>query len=283
LRWVECPRDAWQGLPGFIPTERKVEFLTSLLYAGFRSLDCGSFVSAKAVPQMADTEAVLAALPAVEGADYLCIVANERGLERALASERVTSVGYPLSLSDTFQSRNSGRSLDESWRLVQHLLAEASGKRLVVYLSMGFGNPYGDPWSPEAVVEAVERLRGIGVREVALADTLGQANATRVTTVVGAVVERFGPADLGVHLHSRPENARALALAAVDAGVTWLEGALGGTGGCPFAADELVGNLPTEVVLPALSERGLDAGVESRDLDRVALEAAAIAREFGTA
>ena len=248
FRWVECPRDSWQGLPGIIPTERKAAYLRSLVEAGFRYLDCGSFVSPKAVPQMADTEAVLALLPDSPDVDYLCIVANERGLERALASERVTSVGYPLSISDTFQRRNSGRGLEESWPLVRQLAEQRGRLGLVVYLSMGFGNPYGDEWSPRLVVEAVERLRGLGVREVALADTLGQADEARVRGVVSAVVRAVGMEGVGVHLHARPQDAAGLAGAALDEGVAWLEGALGGIGGCPFAADELVGNLPTEAV-----------------------------------
>jgi hydroxymethylglutaryl-CoA lyase len=269
-RFVECPRDAWQGLTRFIPTERKVAFLAALLEAGFRDLDCGSFVSPRAVPQMADTEAVLEALPETS-ADLLCIVANEQGLERALNAPRVTSVGYPLSLSDTFQRRNTNRGIKDSWGLVEAMRGGAGRLRFVVYVSMGFGNPYGDPWDETLVLEAVARLREIGVQEIALADTYGQADEARVKSVVGAVVRRFGAASLGVHLHARVEHGRGLARAALDSGVTWLEGALGGVGGCPFAGDALVGNLASESVLPLLEGVGVD-GTRVAELTRWALE-----------
>jgi hydroxymethylglutaryl-CoA lyase len=250
--YVECPRDAWQGLAHFIPTAKKVAFLINLLEAGFKNLDCGSFVSPKTVPQMADTEAVLELLPETD-ADLLCIVANPQGLARAKACGRVTSVGYPLSLSETFQRRNTNRSLEDSWELVQEMHTHAEDLRLVVYLSMGFGNPYGDAWDVGLVHDGVARLRTIGVKHIALADTYGQADVKRVFEVVKAVTTQFGTADIGVHLHARAEDARALAQAALSAGALWLEGALGGVGGCPFAGDALVGNLPTELVLPLLT------------------------------
>lgn len=257
IRYVECPRDSWQGLHAFIPTAEKVAHLRALLDAGFVDLDLGSFVSPRAIPQLADTEAVLAELPDPAGRDYLCIVANARGLERAALQPKVTSVGYPLSVSDAFQRRNTGRSLAESWPVLAELgtLAESAGKRLVVYLSMGFGNPDGEPWTPETTLEAVARVHDLGLRHVALADTVGRATPELVADVAGAAVARFGAEGLGVHLHARPEHAAALATAAGDAGILWFEGALGGVGGCPFAGDDLVGNLPTEVVAPLL---GLD-------------------------
>jgi hydroxymethylglutaryl-CoA lyase len=268
--FVECPRDAWQGLTRIIPTERKIAFLEQLLEAGFKYLDCGSFVSPKAVPQMADTEAVLQALPKTD-ADLLCIIANEKGLERALACANVTSVGYPLSISDTFQRRNTNRGLEDSWDLVHDLCHNAQRLRFKVYVSMGFGNPYGDPWNVDMVLETVQRLRDIGVQDIALADTHGQADATRVFEVTRAVTERFGPNGIGVHLHARAEHAQELARAALKAGVTWLEGALGGIGGCPFAGDALVGNLASEVVLPLME--GTDVRLEHLpDLTRLALE-----------
>jgi hydroxymethylglutaryl-CoA lyase len=249
--YVECPRDAWQGLAHVIPTSQKVKFLTALLKAGFTNLDCGSFVSPKAMPQMADTEAVLEALPETH-ADLLCIIANAQGLARAKACGRVTSVGYPLSISDTFQRRNTKRSLEDSWVLVEEIHASAEHLRLVVYLSMGFGNPYGDAWDKALVLESVARLRQIGVNHIVLADTYGQADSSRVFDVVRDVVDQSGTAKIGVHLHAKAENALLLARTALHAGATWLEGAFGGIGGCPFAGDELVGNLPTEVVLPFL-------------------------------
>ncbi|WP_448567858.1 hydroxymethylglutaryl-CoA lyase [Thermus sp.] len=274
-RWVECPRDAWQGFSRFIPTEEKVAFLRKLLEAGFRHLDLTSFVSPKWVPQMADAEEVLKALPPPEGRTYLAIVANERGLERALEAPHLTHVGYPLSLSDTFQRKNTGRSLEESWPLVKAMVEATQGRLgLVVYLSMAFGNPYGDPWEAGMVLEAIARLRELGVREIALADTYGVAEAGRIQEVLKAAVGRFGPQGLGAHLHARPQGVLEKVEAVLEAGLTWLEGALAGVGGCPFAGDELVGNLPTEVVLPHLEKRGFRTGIDLARLPLLAEEAA---------
>ncbi|AFV75411.1 isopropylmalate/homocitrate/citramalate synthase [Thermus oshimai JL-2] len=275
IRYVECPRDAWQGFRRFIPTEEKVAFLKALLEAGFRHLDLTSFVSPKWVPQMADAEEVLAALPPPQGRTYLAIVANEKGLERALRAKNLTHVGYPLSLSETFQRRNTNRGLEKSWPLVEAMAKAVEGRLgLVVYLSMAFGNPYGDPWDVGMVLEAVARLRALGVGEIALADTYGVADAGRIREVLGAVVERFGPEGIGAHLHARREEAWEKAEAALEAGVLWLEGALAGVGGCPFAGDELVGNLPTELLLPHLEARGLATGVDLSRLPALAGEAA---------
>ncbi len=275
MRWVECPRDAWQGFRRPIPTEEKVAFLRLLLKAGFRHLDLTSFVSPKWVPQMADAEEVLRALPPPDGRTYLAIVANEKGLERALSAPNLTHVGYPLSLSETFQRRNTNRSIGESWPLVEAMVGAVKGRLgLVVYLSMAFGNPYGDPWSAELVLEAIGRLRELGVREIALADTYGVADAARIGEVLEAAVGCYGPEGLGAHLHARPEGVLAKVEAALAAGVYWLEGALAGVGGCPFAGDELVGNLPTERVLPYLQARGLEVGVDLGRLPELAGEAA---------
>jgi hydroxymethylglutaryl-CoA lyase len=281
-KWVECPRDAWQGFSRFVPTEEKVAFLRRLLEAGFRHLDLTSFVSPKWVPQMADAEEVLAALPPPEGRTYLAIVANEKGLERALGARNLTHVGYPFSLSETFQRKNTNRSLAESWPLVAAMVRATEGRLgLVVYLSMAFGNPYGDPWSVEGVLEAIGRLRELGVREIALADTYGVADAERIREVLERAVARFGPEGLGAHLHARPEGVLAKVEAVLGAGVRWLEGALAGVGGCPFAGDELVGNLPTEVVLPHLAARGYAIGVRLEALPRLAQEAARLRALYG--
>ncbi len=276
LTWVECPRDAWQGLPGVIPSKVKSRHVSNLLAAGFHHLDLGSFVSPKAVPQLADTETVLAELEAPPAADLLCIIGNERGLDRALAARGVTSVGYPLSVSDTFQRRNVGRSLAESWPLVERLQqrSASAGLGLVVYLSMGFGNPYGETWSSELTAAAVERLRELGVNRIALADTIGNADAQRVAEVLGTVA---APELLGLHLHSRPGAWHSQLEVALERGVRWFEGALGGIGGCPFAGDELVGNLPTEDVLPFLAQHGFELGVCDDALARLRTEAQEIA------
>ena len=275
VRWVECPRDAWQSLPAIIPAERKREYLQALLDAGFRDLDLGSFVSPRAVPQMADTEEVLSGLQRPEDADFLCIIANQRGLERAVASGNVTSVGYPLSVNETFQLRNSGRDLESSWRLVDDLLqlTNAAGIELVVYLSMGFGNPYGEPWRPEETATAVARLRDLGIERIAVADTVGTASEETVAAVLQAIPQ---PAGLGLHLHARPDGWRPLLECGWNAGVRWFEGALSGAGGCPFAGDELVGNLPSEQVLPWLAARGRLEGPRLELLDELADRAAAL-------
>ncbi|WP_114312734.1 hydroxymethylglutaryl-CoA lyase [Thermus caldifontis] len=282
IRYVECPRDAWQGFQRFIPTGEKVAFLEKLLEAGFRHLDLTSFVSPKWVPQMADAEEVLAALPPPQGRTYLAIVANEKGLERALKAPNLTAIGYPFSLSETFQRKNTGRTRQESWPLVKAMVEATRGRLgLVVYLSMAFGNPYGDPWSLEAVLEDMAQLWELGVKEIALADTYGVAEAGRIQEVLEAAVARFGPEGLGAHLHARPEGVLAKVEAVLGAGVRWLEGALAGVGGCPFAGDELVGNLPTEKVLPYLEERGYTTGIDLQALPKLAGEAARLKLLYG--
>ncbi|GEM47609.1 hydroxymethylglutaryl-CoA lyase [Deinococcus cellulosilyticus] len=251
IKYVECPRDAWQGLKHFIPTETKVRYIHALLDAGFTHLDLGSFVSPKAVPQMQDTEDVLRELPDPEGRDYLCIIANEKGMDRAAQQPKVTSVGFPLSISETFQLRNARQTLPEAWHLVERLKtqADAAQKGLVVYLSMGFGNPYGDPWNMAIVLDSIRRLRDLNIPNIALADTVGTATPDLISEVC-SVMQSHGLSDtLGLHLHARPEHTHALIAAGWRHGIRWFEGAIGGFGGCPFAADELVGNLPTEQVL----------------------------------
>lgn len=282
IRYVECPRDAWQGFSHFIPTEEKVAFLKKLLEAGFRHLDLTSFVSSKWVPQMADAEEVLASLPPPQGRTYLAIVANEKGLERALKAPNLTAIGYPFSLSETFQRKNTNRTRQESWPLVKAMVEATKGKLgLVVYLSMAFGNPYGDPWSVEGVLEDIARLRELGVREIALADTYGVAEASRIQEVLGEAVARFGPEGLGAHLHARPEGVLAKVEAVLAAGILWLEGTLAGVGGCPFAGDELVGNLPTEKVLPYLEAKGFHMGIDLKALPELAGEAARLKLLYG--
>jgi len=282
IRYVECPRDAWQGFSRFIPTEEKVAFLKKLLEAGFRHLDLTSFVSPKWVPQMADAEEVLASLPPPQGRTYLAIVANEKGLERALKAPNLTAIGYPFSLSETFQRKNTNRTRQESWPLVKAMVEATKGKlSLVGYLSMAFGNPYGDPWSVEGVLEDIARLRELGVREIALADTYGVAEASRIQEVLGEAVARFGPEGLGAHLHARPEGVLAKVEAVLAAGILWLEGALAGVGGCPFAGDELVGNLPTEKVLPYLEAKGFHTGIDLKALPELAGEAARLKLLYG--
>ena len=270
---VECPRDAWQGLPKIIPTEAKIAYLRGLIAAGFRHIDAVSFVSPKHVPQMADSEAVMAGLQkdlqaAREPVEIIGIVVNEQGLDRALVTPGVTTVGYPYSISAYFRRANANMSREESRKLVEKLKAatKAAGRNLVVYISMAFGNPYDEPWGPEIVEETLVWLKDIGVRTVSLADTVGTASPDEVASLFSAVKNCVAGLELGVHLHSRPEGTAEKVLAAYNAGCRRFDGALTGLGGCPFAGDELVGNIPTEIVLTTLAARGVSTGIDTRSL-----------------
>src|SRR3984957_13972398 len=270
---VECPRDAWQGLPQIIPTEEKIKYLTRLVSLGFRHIDAVSFVSPKHVPQMADSETVMqqvsqVRLPSGEAPEIIGIVVNEHGLERALATPGVTTIGYPYSISAYFRRANSNQSRGESRALVEKLQRDtkAAGRKLVVYISMAFGNPYDEPWGPEIVEDAMVWLKDIGVRTVSLADTIGSASPEEVARLYRAVKDCVGGVEIGVHLHSRPDGASAKVLAAYEAGCRRFDGALTGLGGCPFAGGHLVGNIPTETVLATLSARGVATGIDAKSL-----------------
>lgn len=269
---VECPRDAWQGLDKVIPTAEKIAYLERLVSLGFGHLDVVSFVSPKHVPQMADSEAVMetlrsAKLPSGETPEIIGIVVNDKGLERALAAG-VTTIGYPYSISAYFRRANANMSRGESRELVSLLQRETkkAGKKLVVYVSMAFGNPYDEPWGPEIVEETLVWLKDTGVRIVSLADTAGTATAGQVASLYLDVKNCVAGIDIGVHLHSRPDEAAAKVFAAYEAGCRRFDGALTGLGGCPFAGDHLVGNLPTEVILTTLSARGVTTGIDARSL-----------------
>src|SRR5713101_2057462 len=256
VKLIECPRDAWQGLQDIIPADYKASYLQELVVAGFRHMDAVSFVSPKHVRQMADSEEVMAkfsaSLPAgVEPPEIIGIVVNEKGLERALATPGVTTIGYPYSISAYFRRANANMSRGESRALVETLNKEtkAANRGLVIYISMAFGNPYDEPWGPELVEETLEWLKDIRIRTVSLADTVGTAPATYVGALYNTVKDCVAGVELGVHLHSRPENAAEKVLAAYDAGCRRFDGALTGLGGCPFAGDALVGNIATETAL----------------------------------
>jgi len=270
VKLIECPRDAWQGLGGIIPTATKVAYLRALIGAGFKHIDAVSFVSPKAVPQMADSEDVLRELDPPDDVEILGIVVNERGMERAVNSETVTVVGYPYSVSETFLKNNARQTLEESIEVLEKIKQEADsiGMGVVAYVSMAFGNPYGDPWNPGEVVEAVRLLTDMGIDTVSLADTVGLADADRIDDVVSAVIPQFSGVEIGVHLHSRREAAAEKILAAYDAGCRRFDAAVGGLGGCPFAQDLLVGNIPTEVLMEALAKREADLPIR-KPLDSV--------------
>lgn len=276
LKLIECPRDAWQGLPDVIPTDTKVEYLRELVLAGFRHIDAVSFVSPKHVKQMADSEEVMskfrASLPAgTAPPEIIGIVVNQKGLERALATPGVTTIGYPYSISAYFRRANANMTRGESRQLVETLKREtkAAGKDLVIYISMAFGNPYDEPWGPELVQDTLEWLKDIRVSTVSLADTVGTATPELVREVFTIAKAHVAGIELGVHLHSRPESAEYKVLAAYQAGCRRFDGALTGLGGCPFAGDDLVGNIATEDVLAALRRAGVDPGIESDKLKRV--------------
>lgn len=260
VKLVECPRDAWQGLKGQIPTHIKIDYLQALVSAGFKHIDAVSFVSPHAVPQMADSEEVLKELDPPDDVEIIGIVVNEKGAERAVAGSAVRTLGFPYSVSPTFLQNNQRQSLEDAIEELEKIekKAQDAGLDVVVYISMAFGNPYGDPWNVNEVVEAVDLLEAQDIHTISLADTVGLANAAQIGELVAAVVSKYDYLDIGVHLHSRPEQAIEKILAAYDAGCRRFDSALGGLGGCPFAQDALVGNIPTEKVIEALQHRGAE-------------------------
>lgn len=260
IKLIECPRDAWQGLIGQIPAAAKAEYLRALLEGGFRHIDAVSFVSPKAVPQMADSEEVLKLVDVPADAEIIAIVVNEKGVERAANTEKVSTVGFPYSVSQTFLQQNQRQTIEEAFEMLEKVKekADASGMETVIYISMAFGNPYGDAWSPDEVLEAVGLIEKADIHMISLADTVGLASPEQVSALVSAVLKDFEHLEIGMHLHSRRDRALEKLLAAYDAGCRRFDSAIGGLGGCPFAQDELVGNIPTETVLQALALRGAD-------------------------
>ena len=274
VKIIECPRDAWQGLPGQIPADLKVNYLKALISAGFKHIDAASFVSPKTVPQMSDSEAVLKDLDPPDDVEIIGIVVNEKGAERAIATGAVTTLGYPCSISETFLRRNQNQSLEQNLAVLEqiHARARESGLGMVVYISMAFGNPYGDPWNEEKISETARKM--VGIASISLADTIGSAEPELVRRVVAGV-----GCEVGVHLHSTRGAAIPKILAAYGAGCRRFDSAIGGLGGCPFAQDELVGNIPTEEVLRALEQRGVNLPLQA-SLARVIAFNDAITDEF---
>lgn len=290
IKLIECPRDAWQGLPVTIPNEVKADYLRSLVSAGFRHLDAVSFVSAKAVPQMADSEQVLALAdlpsltppsPNTDELEIIGIVVNAKGAERAINSGGVTTLGFPYSISPGFLERNQHQTPEEAVEALETVgsLAYKAGLEMVVYISMAFGNPYGDAWSIDEVIAACDLLEDSGITTVSLADTVGLATPELVEEVVSATINKTPGMELGVHLHARPDEAAAKITAAWRSGCRRFDTAIGGLGGCPFAQDVLVGNVSTEVALTALA--GLGATLpQLHDLRQIQAANHAIAEKY---
>jgi len=272
---IECPRDAWQGLPGQIPTLTKVEYLKALIAAGFKHIDAVSFVSPKAVPQMADSETVLHELDPPDDVEIIAIVVNERGVERAIATDAVRTVGFPYSLSPTFLKNNQNQTPEENLDILEKVKqkADAGGLDTIAYISMAFGNPYGDLWNASELVEGIGLLADMDLQAISLADTVGLATPAKIGHILTQVLERFDGIEIGVHLHSRPGDAIAKVLAAYDAGCRRFDSAIGGLGGCPFAQDVLVGNIPTERLFEALQQRGVPLPVKKPIAELVGLSA----------
>jgi hydroxymethylglutaryl-CoA lyase len=281
IRLIECPRDAWQGLKGQIPAYIKTDYLKALISVGFKHIDAVSFVSAKVVPQMADSEEVLKELDPPDDVEIIGIVVNEKGAERAVRTETVSTLGFPYSISPTFLQNNQRQTLEEAIEELEKIgkIGADAGLDTVVYISMAFGNPYGDLWNPDEVVEAVGLLESESMHAISLADTVGMATPQQIREVVSAVLDRYGYLEIGVHLHSPPEHALEKVLAAYDAGCRRFDSAIGGLGGCPFAQDALVGNIPTERVLEAMAQRGVEPPI-TRSLDSLLKATAGIAAKY---
>lgn len=264
MKIVECPRDAMQGLAEFIPTEKKAAYLNMLLQVGFDTLDFGSFVSPRAIPQMRDTAAVLGQLQLdTTDTDLLAIVANQRGANDACQFDEIRYLGYPFSVSETFQQRNTNKSIEESLSLVEEMqsMCVKHDKALVVYLSMAFGNPYGETWDEEIVARWAEKLAGIGVKTLALSDTIGISNADNISSLFSALIPEFPAVEWGAHLHTTPNAWREKIEAAYQSGCRRFDGVIKGLGGCPMAKDDLVGNMPTEKLLSFTQEKKIETGV----------------------
>src|SRR4029077_11144858 len=257
---IECPRDAWQGLSPHIPTEVKTRYLRALIDSGFKHIDAVSFVSPKAVPQMADSEKVLEQIDAPNDVEIIGIVVNEKGADRAIATQAVSTLGFPCSISETFLRKNQNQTLNECYKVLESIKTKPrdSAPRTVVYISMAFGNPYGDSWDETNVREMLNKLISFGIQSVSLADTVGMASPDLIRSVFESVTSKDPNCDIGVHLHSAPAQAESKVLAAYDAGCRRFDSAISGLGGCPFAQDTLVGNISTQCVLTALKQRGVE-------------------------
>ena len=284
VKIVECPRDAWQGLRAQIPTELKARYLRRLIDAGFRHIDAVSFVSPAAVPQMADSEAVLEHLQPDNDVEIIGIVVNAKGAERAIATGAVRTLGFPYSISPQFLKRNQHQTAQEALATLETIgtRAHSANIGLAAYISMAFGNPYGEAWSVREVVDGCKLLREFGVRQISLADTVGLATPQQIADTFATVLAMHGDVEVGVHLHARPHEAEEKIRAAYEAGCRRFDSAIGGLGGCPFAQDDLVGNVPTEVLVKTLKELG-EQVPQFKSLPGLIQDSVEITNTFGTA
>lgn len=272
IKLIECPRDAMQGLKEFIPTETKARYINQLLKSGFDTIDFGSFVSPKAIPQMRDTADVLRQLKlSPDSPKLLAIVANQRGANDASQFDEIRYLGYPFSISETFQIRNTNATIEESLARVEGIQKTCldTGKEMVVYISMGFGNPYGDPWNVETVVRWTDRLADMGIRIIQLSDTIGVSNPDSITYLFSSLIPHYQPrgVEIGAHLHTEPHNWKEKIQAAWEAGCTRFDGAIKGFGGCPMAKDDLTGNMPMENVVYFFKNREVETGVKLMEFE----------------
>ena len=273
---IECPRDAMQGWPHFIPTEKKIKYLNQLLTCGFHTLDFGSFVSPKAIPQMADTAEVIKQLELDKShTKLLAIIANERGAAEAVSYDQITYLGFPFSISETFQQRNTNSSVDESLKRVENIqeICVKNNKELVVYISMGFGNPYGDIYNEEIVINRSKQIESLGVKIISIADTVGLATPSEVSALMKKIVPEFSNIDIGVHLHSSPLDREAKLDAALQAGCLRFDSAIKGIGGCPMAGNDLVGNMDTEVMIDHFEKNSYKLNIDKTALEKCSMMA----------
>ncbi|MFI5135255.1 MAG: hydroxymethylglutaryl-CoA lyase [Chitinophagales bacterium] len=271
VKLIECPRDAMQGIKHFIPTEKKIEYINSLLEVGYDTIDFGSFVSPKAIPQMADTALVLSKLNwSPEKSKLLAIIANVRGAMEASMFEQISFLGFPFSISETFQRRNTNSSIEESLKRVEEIqsLCVKYNKQLVIYISMGFGNPYGDPYSPQLVMKWVEKMIAMEIKIISLADTIGVADPKIISMLFKELIPKFPSVEFGAHLHTTPDTWREKIEAGFENGCRRFDGALKGYGGCPMAKDELTGNMATENLISFFEEKKIDLGLNHEALHR---------------
>jgi hydroxymethylglutaryl-CoA lyase len=271
IHLTECPRDAMQGIHEFIPTQTKVEYIKSLINAGFPVIDAGSFVSPKAIPQMADSADVFKQIGEPNhGTELLAIVANARGANDAVAFENISYLGFPFSVSETFQQRNANSSIEESLKRVEEIfeLTEKTGKKLMIYLSMAFGNPYGDHWDAELVTDWANKLASMGINYISLADTIGISDSERITSLFSTIIPALPHVQVSAHLHARPEQVYLKTEAAYKSGCRHFDAALKGFGGCPMASDNLTGNMATETVLTWCEDNQIETGINRANFNQ---------------